>query len=194
MPRWSAANTTAAIPYTGNAVDALNIQNALNALTTISSTGSSVTVTEENPGIFLVTFPNAPLASTQTLISPSISSGLAATSIAAGFEGGTEVADGAQIQLQGGITVANEPLTIDGNGSNLEPTEQTYVVSTTTTGAFSGSWLSSTASATSITLPRRPPPARPRPRFKPLCRISCRSGPSAGRLPSASPASAAATD
>ncbi len=103
-------------------------------------TFGNVTVIQENPGIFLVTFYGA-LANTQTLISASITSGgVTGTAIAAGFEGGTEVANGGQLQLQGGITVGDEPLTIQGSGSNLEPTEQTYIVSTTTTGAFSGTY------------------------------------------------------
>src|SRR5262249_5662989 len=48
--------TTPAITYTGTAVDATNIANALNALNSIGGVSGSVTVTQVSPGVYNVSF------------------------------------------------------------------------------------------------------------------------------------------
>ncbi len=144
------AGTTIAAITSGTAITLSEA--AGNALSEFLTFGN-VTVIQENPGVFLVTFYGS-LANTQTLISPSIfSGGVTGTAIAAGFEGGTEVANSAQLQLQDSIDIADEPLTIQGSGSNLEPTEQIYTVGTTTTGAFAGTYSLNFNGAPTAALP-----------------------------------------
>jgi large repetitive protein len=148
-----AGSQTGPITYTGTAADATAIQAALQGLSTIGANNAEVI--QENPGVFLVTFPNAPLSGSTDLISPTIVSGtgVTGTTIVAGLWGGTEVANNSQLQLQGGITVAGEPLTLQGSGGNLEPTEQTFTVGTSTTsGGFSGAYTLNFNNAAALTL------------------------------------------
>ncbi|HZZ82541.1 MAG TPA: autotransporter-associated beta strand repeat-containing protein, partial [Gemmataceae bacterium] len=133
-----AGQTTAPILYTGTSADALAIQAALAGLSTINA--GNVSVIQGNAGIFLVRFNNG-LANTSTVLVAAIDTThplgiVAGTTIVAGIEGGTEVANNAQIQLEGGIHVNNEPLVLQGQGSNLEPTVQTFTVGGDTTGSY----------------------------------------------------------
>lgn len=122
---------SAPITYNGNASDVTNIGNALSAafFTASGHTGGTATVLQTNPGIFLVTF-GGTLANTTLKLSAEVSSGpgVAAVSI----QGGTHVADTAQLQLEGGISVTGEPLIIQGTGHNFASALQTFTLGTTT--------------------------------------------------------------
>ncbi len=144
------AASTGDILYTGTAADAVAIQTALGNLAGIGA--ANVAVTQANPGVFLIAFSGTP-ASSGTILSPSIdtvasgaSGAVTGTTIVAGTEGGTEVADNAQIQLQGGITVNNEPLVVQGQGSNREPTVQTFTVGGNNAGNYSATFNGQTYS------------------------------------------------
>jgi autotransporter-associated beta strand protein len=124
------ANQTAPIPYTGTDADAVAIQTALNGLSSITSAFGAVTVIQTGPGNFLITF-GAALVGTTANINASVSSGPG--SAVAGPEGGTVVANNAQIQLEGGVTVPGEPLILQGKGSNQESSVETFTVGASTT-------------------------------------------------------------
>ena len=144
------ADTTIASIVSGTSI-------TLSQAATSSATGSLsfglVSVDQGDPGEFLVNFYGAAAASGK-VISPSIDTThpagiVSGTTIEADIFGGTEVANNAQLQMQGGITVANEALVIQGTGSNLEPTVQTYTIGGNTTGTYSLSFNGATASGIS---------------------------------------------
>ncbi len=111
--------TTAAVPITGTAgTDTAALQMALNGLSTIGGAGGSVTVSEPNPGVFSVTFGGTLAGFSQPQLTATAGGpGTVAVAITRNGAGGTVVANGAQIQLLGNITVAAEPLIIQGNGA-----------------------------------------------------------------------------
>jgi len=119
----------------------------------LTLTFSKVNVVQENTGVVLVTFYGV-LANAPTIISPTIvaGTGVNGTTIVAGLSGGTEVANNAQLQLQGGVTIAGEPLTLQGSGGNLEPSAQTYTVGSSTTAGFSGGYTLNFNNAPTLTL------------------------------------------
>ena len=99
-----------------------------------------MSVIQGNSGVFLVRFGNG-LAATNTVLVAAIDAThplgiVAGTDVAVSIEGGTFVANNPQIQLQGGVHVNNEPLVLEGQGSNVEPTVQTFTVGGDTTGAY----------------------------------------------------------
>lgn len=134
-----AGEETTEVTYTGTAADAPAIQAALNALASIGGSGASVAVVPANAGVFLVTFSGSLAGNTSQLITAEVVTGTPGQAVA-GVEGGTVVADRAQLQLEGGITVSGEHLVIQGTGNNLESAVQTFTVGSTTvlpTGTFS---------------------------------------------------------
>ena len=124
-----AGSQTTTITYTGTAADATTIQAELNALTTIGP-GGNVTVVQSNPGVFLITFGGSLAGNSTQLITVQKVSGTAGSAVV-GFQGSTVVADNAQIQLQGGIAVAGEPLIIQGDGTSLLTEVQSFTVGAT---------------------------------------------------------------
>ncbi len=135
--------TTSVLTYTGSAgLDALNIQKALNALPGIansttpgvvgSDVGGNATVTESigaGTATITITFGGTLSGFPQNLlgaaiVSPAPSPPTPAPAITVfplttqtTGEGGTIVANGASLQLSGAITIAGEPLIIQGTGS-----------------------------------------------------------------------------
>lgn len=145
--------TTGDILYNGTAADAATVQSDLAGLSSVGA--GNVVVTQANPDVLLVTFSGsaATAAANGDTISPSIDAGasgmagdVSGTTIVANIEGGADVADNAQIQLQGGITVNNVPLVIQGQGSNNEPTVQAFTVGGQSTGTYSLNFNGQTAS------------------------------------------------
>ena len=119
--------TTAPILYTGDpAIDVPAIQAALNALASIAgsaSVGGNATVVSTVPGVFDVTLGGSLTGFNQTIMTAAVTVGpgaLAVTEKVAG-SGGTEIANGASLQLVGSITVAGEPLLVHGLGSAGTP-------------------------------------------------------------------------
>jgi autotransporter-associated beta strand protein len=131
----------AAITYSGNATtDATNIQKALNALPNISGTGDtggSVSVSEQitAAGVTItVTFGGTLSGFPQKLLGATILNGpgaIAASPLTPTTTGGggTIVANGASLQLAGSVTIAGEPLIVQGNGSLVDT--QSLTVSAT---------------------------------------------------------------
>ncbi|MBM3994532.1 MAG: hypothetical protein FJ303_10335, partial [Planctomycetes bacterium] len=133
---YAGGTQTSAITYTGTPADAATIQTRLSDAGILPA-GGTATVVALNPGNFLVTF-GGTLAGTTTLLAVQITSGLGSAGVSS--EGGTYIADKAQLQLQGGITVSGEPLLIQGAGNNVASAIQTFTIGSTAvipTGAFS---------------------------------------------------------
>lgn len=105
--------TTAAIPFTGTAADAVTIANELNALFNgVGYAGTPVTVTENGPGIFLVTFGGSMTGVTLPTLIGTVTSGLGEAFFTA--TGGTAVARGSILQLT--TSLDTEPLFLFGDG------------------------------------------------------------------------------
>lgn len=144
------------LTFTGTAADAANIAAALNALPTIGTVGGVASVVQTSATTFAITlggtlsgFDQLPIVATRTS-----ATGTVALATTTDGQGGTIVKSGAQLQLQGGITVANEPLQIQGQGSPAEPEVQTVTLGDAS-GGFALSFtnpITSTAS-TSVGLP-----------------------------------------
>jgi autotransporter-associated beta strand protein len=111
--------TTPALPVNATAAQ---VQAALNALSSISgSTGGSVSVTLNN-NVYTVSFLGALGGFSQPLLTASGSSGAAVlTAKVTDGGGGTVVAGGASLDLQGNITVAGEQLQLQGQGVTNAP-------------------------------------------------------------------------
>ena len=116
-------STTGPLSYTSSTL-AADIQAALNNLPSFKNVGGVATVTQSG-NVFTVTFGGtfadavqAPLVATSS--SPNSTAVVAV--VAVGYDGGTVVANGAQIQLQGSLTVAGESLTLAGTGVGTAPT------------------------------------------------------------------------
>ena len=134
-------HATSALTYTGTPADAVMLQNALDALPSIGGVGGSVTVvvnlSDLASPVFTLTLGGALSGFNQPLVTvPSISTGAATPFVVTDGSGGTVVANGAQVQLQGGITVVGEPIIIAGTGNPLA----TEVQSVSVTGAKFGSF------------------------------------------------------
>ena len=120
--------TTTQITYSGvAATDAAAIQSALNALSTIggsSSVGGVATVTPgASAGVFTVTFGGTLKGFNQSLMTGAVTASPGAIAIVqtTAGAGGTEIANGASLQLAGAITVSGEPLLVHGTGSGATP-------------------------------------------------------------------------
>jgi len=106
------------VPASGGVGPTASLQNALNALTTVNGVGGSVTVTQSG-NVYTVTFLGTLASAYQPKMSASFAGGanaVVATSIIG--DGGTVVAAGASLQLQGGINEASEAVTLNGTGFN----------------------------------------------------------------------------
>src|ERR1019366_7347219 len=68
----------------------------------------------------LITFTGSLTGSTASLINVHVTSAAGLGTGVVGYEGGTEVSNGAQLQLERGITVAGEPLILQGTGSQSQ--------------------------------------------------------------------------
>ena len=111
--------TTPTITYTGNsAIDIANIATALNALV---GAGSTVLVTSSSTGIFDINFLGL-LASTSLPVTATVTSAASDGTATVVAGGGTLVANGASLELQGNLTVGNETLVVQGTGSTNTPT------------------------------------------------------------------------
>ncbi len=141
--------TTPTLTYTNTTADGTNIQNALNALPSVrGSAGGSITVSQ-SLNAFTFTFGGSLIGFNQPNIGATIVSGPGTVPAQATVQtpgtGGTVVANGAALQLQGSITVAGESLQVQGTG--LAET-QTLVLSggtpgtTTFTLSFNGATTS----------------------------------------------------
>jgi autotransporter-associated beta strand protein len=97
----------------GSATLASDIQQQLNNLDTVGGVDGSVSVTGSGT-VYTVTFGGALAGFNEPQISASISAVVVAT-VRVGA-GGTIVQDGSALQLQGNLTVAGEPLIVQGDG------------------------------------------------------------------------------
>jgi autotransporter-associated beta strand protein len=113
---------TAPITYTGGIVDASNIQDALNALPSITSQGGTVSVVAQG-SVFSITFGGYLTGFHQPKLQANITTGpgTASVDISQDGSGGVIVASGASVQLQGGITVAGKPIIVQGQGLPTGP-------------------------------------------------------------------------
>ncbi len=137
--------TTPSITYTGTALDAITIQNDLNALATIGGAGAAGAVNVTQVGnVFTITYGGSMsgfrLDNLQTNVNDLSSNNpnvvVATQTYGAGA---TIVASGAQLQMQGGLSVANEPLEVQGTGAPLEPEVQAVTIgSAVATGSITG--------------------------------------------------------
>jgi autotransporter-associated beta strand protein len=107
----------ATIPASGGVGPTASLQNALNALTSLGGVGGSVTVTKSG-STFTITFGGTLAGTNVSQLTGNQFGGtvLTITTVHDGSEG-TVVASGATLQLQGGITVSTEGLTLNGNGA-----------------------------------------------------------------------------
>src|SRR4029078_9232851 len=117
---------------------------------TIGGVGGSVTVTHTG-SVFTVTFGGTLSGFDQPLVVANFVTGPAINvNTLTDGAGGTKVANGAQLQLQGGITVSNEPVILQGQG-NPPPAEiQSVTIAACNNGAFSISFTNPNTSVTSF--------------------------------------------
>src|SRR5204863_3493784 len=95
---------------------AAQVQAALNALSSLTSTGGSVTVSLLDK-VYTVSFGGNLFGFNQPLMTATGSGGtVAVVGVLTQGGGGTVVASGAALQLQGSLTVAGEPLIVQGSG------------------------------------------------------------------------------
>lgn len=113
------------VPYTGTAADAVLLQGFLNNLSTIAGLGT-VNVSGSG-GTFTVTFGGGLSGFDQPLLQAQITNapGSVVVNPVTDGAGGTIVASGAQLQVQGSLTVAGEPLILSGNGNSGVPNAAT---------------------------------------------------------------------
>src|SRR5262249_7081499 len=79
--------------------------------------------------------------------------GTASVNTATDGAGGTVVANAAQLQIAGSITVAGEPLILQGTGTVLEPEVQRLTLTGTTAGSFALTFPGPGANTTTVPLP-----------------------------------------
>jgi autotransporter-associated beta strand protein len=122
-------NVTTATPitYTGTSADATNIAAALNALNTVQGLGGVVSVTQHGL-VYSITFGGGLAGFPQTLtgaLAPGSPGGGISVLRATAGSGGTIVASGASLSLEGNLSIAGEPLQVQGSGlasaSSLTP-------------------------------------------------------------------------
>ena len=109
------SGTTPTIIYQGNGTDASTIQADLNTLLGTLGLAGSTTVVQSGVGVFDIIYNGIP--GTPTLTANPTTAGTAVVSTG----GGTVVGNGASLQLQGDITVAGEPLVVQGSGIGTTP-------------------------------------------------------------------------
>lgn len=107
--------------YTTNALSATasetDVENALNALPSVAGVGGNVTV-EKTGNVYTVLFDGNLSSLNQALMSAAGAGGTSAqVAPLADGSGGTIVADGAALQLQGSLTVSGESLLLEGEGT-----------------------------------------------------------------------------
>src|SRR5207237_190959 len=103
--------TTPALTYTGVAAnDATAIQTALTNLKSIGGAGAVVAVTSVSATQFKITFNGNFIGFNQPNLQPNVTAGTGSAAVLTQTygAGGTVVANGAQMQLQGGIDVQGE--------------------------------------------------------------------------------------
>ncbi len=136
--------TTASLPGTATAQQ---VQTALNALSSVGGTGIVVTVSVLK-NVYTVTFGgSADGFKVNQMTTAGAGGALPTVATISDGGGATYVFNGAQLQMAGNVTVANEPLVVQGTGSNLEPTEQTITLGGATTGNFSLTFNGKTTTA-----------------------------------------------
>jgi autotransporter-associated beta strand protein len=101
------------IPASGGTGPTASLQNALNALASVSGVGGSVTVTLAGT-VYTVTFGGSFAGFDQPQMSASGAGAVVAT--VQDGAGGTTIDNGASLELQGDITIAGEPLIVAGAG------------------------------------------------------------------------------
>jgi autotransporter-associated beta strand protein len=116
--------TTGNITYSTTADISSLIAAALNGLSNIgggtaTDVGGSVSVVQLTPGVYQVTFGGTLSGFLQIPLTASIAGVTVAETTQGG--GGTIVENGSSLQLAGGITIAGEPLLVEGNGSATPP-------------------------------------------------------------------------
>lgn len=129
-------STTPPIPYTGTAADAKAIQAALQALPSISNVVGGVVSATWSAGATTVIF-SGTLSGYNQMLTAAITAGpttaLVFVSSVTGGSGGTVVSTNGQLQLQGALTMASEPLTVQGTGGTQEPEVQSVTLGGITT-------------------------------------------------------------
>lgn len=129
-------STTSTITYVGDATaDANAIEAALNALPTIGGISGTATVVGSG-STFTITLGGNLIGFDQPKLTTTLVTGpgtLTVTTVTDGA-GGTVIADGAQMLISGSITVAGEPLIVEGTGAVPQPEVQNVNVGNTTPG------------------------------------------------------------
>lgn len=98
---------------------AQEVQDALNSLDTIGKVGGNVTVSKAG-NVFTITFLGTQLGFNQPqLIATAFAGATANVATTTDGKGGTEVLAGASLELVGNLTVAGEPLILQGKGSQV---------------------------------------------------------------------------
>lgn len=153
--------TTPLLTYDDTSLSVAQIQNAVNALNSVGPLGGQIAVVANfsdsaNP-VFTFTLGGALSGSEQPLITtPTVIGGTTTLEILTTGTGGTIVSDGAQLQLQGGITVTNEPITLAGDGNPLQNEVQRVTVSSPEYGSFQLSFTNPNPVALTSTTPSIP--------------------------------------
>ncbi len=111
------ANTTGQL---SSSATAAQVQTALDGLPSINKSGTGFVTVTQLGNVYTITFGGSLAAAPQpNLIATGIGGTVATVaSVVAGGLGGTTVTNGATLQLQGGITVTGENLTLNGPGFN----------------------------------------------------------------------------
>jgi autotransporter-associated beta strand protein len=133
---FNGSSPTPNLTYSGTPADRSNIETALNNLSTIGGVGGSVVVTQAG-NVFTVTFGGTLAGFKQNLLTKNVvgAGSVTVTALTDG-RGGIAVANGAQLQMQGGITVSGKPLQIQGQGNPSVPDVQSLTIGGVA-GAFS---------------------------------------------------------
>ena len=145
--------TTPVLTYTESINDVTVVTNALNALSSIGALQGLVPTvlvdfTIPSQPVFTITLAGALSGFEQPLVTASVPY---ATSILTDGEGGTVVANNAQVQMQGAISVTGEPIILQGTGSGLETEEQRVSVSGPIYGSFQLTFTNPTPSSGTVT-------------------------------------------
>ncbi len=110
--------TTPTLAYTNSSADAGIIQTALNNLPVIRGSANGAVTVSQSLNTFVITLGGSLSGFYQPNIIVTIASGpgTATQTLVSQGSGGTVVANGAALQLEGNITVAGEPLQVQGTG------------------------------------------------------------------------------
>src|SRR5262249_19761138 len=104
------------VTMVGSGLSAATLQANLEALPTIG--GGNVLVENFAPNTFRITFRGLLADQNIATLGSTATGGITATmsSVRTGQSGATTVSTGAELQLQGGLVIGNEPLTLNGLG------------------------------------------------------------------------------